>query len=363
MTIPAEIFVDVNISLTGAAADKFAFGALLGVFDHAIKVGTERIKGPYADLAAVVTAGFTAAAEPEANAWAASVFSQANGVDAVTFGRIDVGDADLTASLDAIEAEIGVDGFYLLNTESRVDTDVLLAAAWAEARTKIYIAQCADADILTGAADNLAEDLADLGYHRTGLIYHQYDDSTEGDVITDGYLDAAWSSYCGGFDLDGPAGVGIWGLQQLAGVTYDGISGTEAAAVHGNDGNVYGRTKGLSFTSHGTMASGRFIDVTSTIDWMTERLQEEILSLFVGEPRKIAITSGGMNRIHAASQGVADLGITYGHQSPDVPTIFTLPKLATISDANRLLRAITITASTTLASGIQKVTYNITVTP
>jgi len=359
MTLPATIFVDVNVTLSGAAADKFSFGTLMGVFDHSATAN--RSDGPYYSVAEAEADGFTSAAEAEVHAWLQAVFAQENGVDSVLIGRIDVGDADLTASLNAIEEEAGSDGFYLLNCETRTDSEILLAAAWAETRMKVYIPQSSDADILTDGAGNIAEDLEALEYNRTALIYHQYDGSGDGDVPSDGYLDGAWSSKGGGLNLDAPNGVGVWAFHGLSGVTYDPLTSAQATKVYSNDANIYGRSKGLSFTSKGTMASGRFIDVTTTIDWLTARQEESILSLFVGVPTKVPFTSSGINQVQAAAQAVLDQGVEFGHLSPDSAPVITTPKIQNVSSADKIARQLTFSASCVLAGGIQKVVFNITV--
>lgn len=359
MTLPADIFVDVNVSLAGAVADKFSFGTLLGAFAHSETAN--RVDGPYASVSELDDAGFDSSATPEINAWGSAVFAQDSGVDSLLIGRIDAGDLSLTASLDAIEAEAGDGGFYLLNAETRIDADIVLAAAWAEARRMLYVAQSSDADILTGAGGNIAEDLAALGYHRTGLIYHRYDDSSGGDAASDGYLDGAWSSRCGGLKVDAPAGAGTWAFKELSGVTFDPLSLAQATAIYGNDANLFGRSKGLSFTSKGTAASGRFLDVTTSLDWLTVRLEEALLELLVGAPTKIPYTSAGLNLFRGASQLVFDRGVSYGHLSPDTPATIVMPRVETVASADKAARTLTYTASAVLAGGIQRVIFNVTV--
>lgn len=143
MSVSITHFVDVNVVLAGAAASVFNFGAPCGVFEHDITVN--RFDGPYGTIEAVQAAGFTAADAPKVHAWASSVFNQSPKVDQLFIGRIDGSDADLTESLDAIEEEAGPAAWYITNVESRAEADILLAAAWTEARFKIYMAQSSDA--------------------------------------------------------------------------------------------------------------------------------------------------------------------------------------------------------------------------
>lgn len=286
--MPAAIteFIDVDVLLSGAAAEKFAFGIPLGAFTHTITVN--RQDGPYFSLAEVVAAGFTSVATPEIYDWSSAVFAQDDGVDSLLIGRIDALDASLTASLDAIEAA-GPDTWYITNIESRADADIADLAAWTETRSKLAIVQSDDLTLTAALA------LQTAGYNRTALIYH--DDDTE-------YLDGAWTSSGGGMNLDAPGGVGIWAYRQLEGVPFDDVTAAEAVSIYAADANLFGRNKGLSFTSKGTAASSRFLDVQTSIDWVKARTEEEILSLFVGTPTKVPYTNAGINLVAAAIQNV-----------------------------------------------------------
>jgi len=354
MSAPINLFVDVTINLTGAVAAKFGFGSPIGVFDHSVTAN--RIDGPYTDIAAVNAAGFTALAEPEVNAWATSVFSQTNGVDQLLIGREDAGDADWTATMDAIELFQQVNGtpdFYGVNIESRVKADILEVAAWTQARTKVFGYQTADADALAGTPGNVFDDMKVLGYTRSFGIYHATSSGS-----ANGYLDGAWMSKGLGLNLDVPGGVGIWGLMELAGISGDNITPTQVLAMQADNGNVYTDAGGLTFTSTGITAAGvpQFIDVTTSVDWLKQRTQEAILSLLVGSQTKIPYTDGGINQVVSAWQGVLDSGVNFGHLSPDDPPKISAPLVSSVSSADKAARELTMTAEATLAGAIQKVT-------
>ena len=353
MSAPINLFVDVTINLTGAVAAKFGFGSPIGVFDHSVTAN--RIDGPYTDIAAVNAAGFTALAEPEVNAWATSVFSQTNGVDQLLIGREDAGDADWTATMNAIELFQQLNGtpdFYGVNIESRVKADILEVAAWTQARTKVFGYQTADADALAGTPGNVFDDMKVLGYTRSFGIYHATSSGS-----ADGYLDGAWMSKGLGLNLDVPGGVGIWAYMELAGISPDNITPTQALAILADNGNVYTAPAGR-FTTPGITAAGvpQFIDVTTSVDWLKQRTQEAILSLLVGSQTKIPYTDGGINQVVSAWQGVLDSGVTFGHLSPDDPPKISAPLVSSVSSADKAARELTMTAEATLAGAIQKVT-------
>ena len=347
--MPAAIteFIDVDVLLSGAAAEKFAFGIPLGVFTFTSIISADRQFGPYFSIAEVVSDGFSSTAEPAIYAWASAVFAQDDGVDSLLIGQQTAADAgNYTTTMDAIEAA-GANTWYITNIESRADADIADLAAWTETRSKLAIVQSDDLTLTAALA------LQTAGYNRTALIYH--DDDAE-------YLDGAWTSSGGGMNLDAPGGVGIWAYRQLEGVPFDDVTAAEAVSIYAADANLFGRNKGLSFTSKGTAASSRFLDVQTSIDWVKARTEEEILSLFVGTPTKVPYTNAGINLVAAAIQNVLNRGVNFGHFSPDVAPTVTAPDVSTISSADKINRELTLQATAVLAGAIQKVNLTINLT-
>jgi len=345
--MPAAIieFIDVNVTLTGVSVEKFSFGALLGVFSHT--VNTDRQNGPYFSLAEVELAGFDSGAEPEVHAWASAVFAQDDGVDQLIIGLLAVADAgDYGVALTAIEAA-GPNDWYITNIESRLDADLATVAAWTETRAKIFVGQSDDATLVAFTA------WQGLGYNRSAGIFHDTDSE---------YLDGAWSSSGGGLNLDAPDGAGIWAYRQLEAVPFDAVTGAFATTLYAVDANLFGRNKGVSFTSKGTMASGRFIDITTSIDWVTARSEEAWIALAVGTPTKIPYTNAGINLVVAALQDVLNRGVTFGHFSPDVPPIITAPDASEVSGQDKIDRLLTLQAEAVLAGAVQKVVFNLNLT-
>lgn len=351
MPAPIIEFVDVTVNVAGASADKFSFGTLQGVFAHDITAN--RQDGPFFSVQEMNDAGFTAGAAAAINAWGTAVFAQDDGVDSLLIGRQDAADGgDFVTTLDAIEADPDADEWYINNIESRVDADVSAVAAWVEARTQIFIPQTSSGALLAGTGGNIGETLKNAEYNRTALIYH----ATDGE-----YLDGAWSSSGGGLNLDTPGGVGIWAYRTLEGVPFDPVTGVQATNIYNENANLYGRLKGLNFTSKGTMAAGepRFIDVTTTMDWTKVRLEEEILGLQVGTPTKIPYTNAGINIVVAAISSVMTRGVNFGHFSPDFPPRIIAPDISQVSAAEKQARTLTVQVEAVLAGAIQKVIINV----
>jgi len=267
------------------------------------------------------------------------------------------GDASWDATMTAIQSA-NPNGFYFVNIESRVKADILAVAAWVTARSQDYFfnAQSSDSDFLNGVASNVGEELQTSGYKKVALWYHATDSGS-----ADGYLDGAVSSRCGAFDLDAPAGVGVWAFKSLEGVTLDTITTAQSNAIYGVNGNMYALTETVVFTSKGTTAYGApyFIDVATTLAWTKKRSQESILNSMVSTQTKIPYTNGGFNLIATAIQSPQDTGVSAGHYSPDIlPTISYL-KIKDIPVADKQARIARFQATFVFAGAIQKVVLTI----
>jgi hypothetical protein len=256
------------------------------------------------------------------------------------------GDVGFDSALTAIEAD-DPDSWYATTIGSRADADILAAAAWMESRTKIFVAQSDDPDLPAGVGGNIADQLQALNYNQTALIYHALDAE---------YLDGAWAGRGSALNLDVPDGVGTWGLKQLAGVTVDSLGTSQATAIWADNANLYGSLKGINFTADGTMASARFIDITTTNHWFEVRLQEEILATLVGATTNIDYDQTGLNLIGAAIQAVCDRGVLYGHfNGDDSPPLVKIPKFSTISTQDKTDRKATYIVNVTYRNSIQTV--------
>lgn len=275
-------------------------------------------------------------------------------------GFVDIvtADASWTATMDAIEA-VDSTTWYGTTIESRLDADIAELAAWTETRNaeagdpKIFGFQ---SDDLSGLVPFTAANLA--SYNRSWGIYHAVETGANG------YLDSVWMSKGLGLNLDAPNGPGNWAYFTLSGVLPDSPTAAEATALYAVNGNLYGRNKGLNYTSKGTMAAtGRKINITTTIDWVTVRLQEAILGLQVGSPTGVPFTNAGINQVAQVCQAVLDQGVSFGHFSGDEgrkPTV-QVPDISEISPVDIQNGLLQITAVAFFAGTIDKVEITLNV--
>ncbi len=221
---------------------------------------------------------------------------------------------------------------------SEQDADqVLTAAAYIEAQSKIYLTVSSNVDILNATkTDDIAYLLSAKKYARTGVIYNT--------TATD-YADAAWMGKCLIFD----PGSETWSFKTLAGITADQLTKTKYNAAKVKHCNLYITRGGVTCTDEGTMSSGRFIDLTRGVDWLQARTQERVYSVVVNKP-KVPFTEAGVALIEKEIRAVLQNGISVGLVSPDplpdnVPPDqdaykVTFPKVATISTTDKANRTL-----------------------
>jgi hypothetical protein len=253
-------------------------------------------------------------------------------------------DAGVAADYAAIKAEDN--DFYAVFMTSSSTLEIAALAAAVEADTKIFVAQTADSDCLADTAGNLAETLEVAGYNRTALLWNM--DNLE-------YANGAWC----GLQLSKNPGSSTWAFKSLSGVSTDALSNTQISNLESNDCNHYTVTKGLSWVLQGTMASGRFIDITRGIDWLEAEIQDAALNLKANS-EKIPYTQVGVTALENVLRGALQSGVSNDVINRDYT--ITAPIASEQSTADRVARTLdSIDFTATLAGAIHKVTINGTV--
>ena len=216
--------------------------------------------------------------------------------------------------------------WYGLVIDSQSKAEIEAASAWVETNKRLFVAACADTDILTASTTDLFSVLQSFAYARTAAIWsarpHQYSG-------------AAWI----GNRFPSDPGSSTWNLKTLAGVQTDDLTTNEIANIDGKGGNWYTRIAGVNVTQVGRTSSGEWIDVTRFVDWLAARLQERIFSRLVNL-EKVPYTAGGIALIESEIRAQLQEGIAAGGLRADPePTVETpdLSAIPTNDKINRLL--------------------------
>ena len=327
---------------------------------------TARVKS-FVDIAAV-TVDF--AAGTKVHRMASAVFAQEDSPTLIKIGRIEIGDADLTAALTAIEAEDPA--WYALAIEDVDDANITLAVAFIEARAKIFGYTTEEEDIITVGGGDIGSVFKAATRNRSFGMWNHHAGRPDGgsattaaaadgtvtvtdtahpfevgdpivvltaanaeitlnseltiatvpDANTFTFVDPGVTSldagpdaitYFVGFTYPNCAWMGLqlatnpgsstWKHKRLSGIDPSNLadlSASEELIALGKNVKVYpllGAT-GVGMTTEGVMASGRFIDVQRSIDFMEARMGEAIVTLLLSVP-KIPYTDAGMAVLEA----------------------------------------------------------------
>lgn len=251
-----------------------------------------------------------------------------------------------TVTDDLAAVELADSEWYALVMTSRLEADVLLAAAWVEAEIKIYISSSLDADILSaGSTTDIAYLLNASAYERSAVLFSN---------DTAKFPEAAWF----GKQLPTDAGSTTWMFKTLSGIAFDDLSDTESQAARAKEANTYEKIGGVNMTQEGTMASGEYIDTIRGVDQLQATMTENIFSLLVNQP-KVPFTDAGIASVESAVKAALTASQDSGFLALDPPYVVTVPLAAAVSALDKIDRFLPdVEFSATLAGAIHKTQVN-----
>lgn len=235
-------------------------------------------------------------------------------------------DPGLAADLTAIETA-DPDGWYCLLLDSNGEAEILAAAAWIEARKKIFLCNTSDTEVVDNVVTtDVMSDLQGFAYARTAILYSQ--------ARLLNWSAAAWA----GNRLPSDPGSSTWAFKTLAGAQVDGnLTGGQVGVIESKGGNVYRTIAGVNVTTFGITASGEYIDTTRFIDWLDSRIKERIFGVLINNP-KVPYTDSGVDLMRGQVLAQLQQGISVGGLAADPAPVVTAPKVADIDPADKAAR-------------------------
>lgn len=224
-------------------------------------------------------------------------------------------------------------------------------AAVIETTQRLHVWGNSDTDVLDGAVtDDAASVMNGKAYSRTGMIWHTSPDS---------HPAAAWI----GSLLPTDPGSATWKFKTLVGILFDTFTGGELTAMTTKKANHYIRVAGLNMTEEGYAHDGTFFDETRGLDFVAQRIAEDVYRLLKVSP-KVPYTDLGLASVQAVVQGVLISATVDGGGSgqifrTDPSPVTTVPLVADVNvndKADRLLPDINWTAF--LAGAVHNVQVN-----
>jgi len=176
MSTPIQEYIDVAVTVGDRLVQSANLNVILVFSLFTVPTGwtgsgvTGQRIAEYTAPADMLTDGFLATSKEYK---AASALLTARSVSRIKVGRADVADANISASLGAIE---GADAdFYGIVSTHRQEADINAIAAWTEGGSykHIYFGSSEDAGVLVASTTtDIASDLHGANYNRTAYLWH-----------------------------------------------------------------------------------------------------------------------------------------------------------------------------------------------
>lgn len=232
-------------------------------------------------------------------------------------------DPGVAADLSIIEAADPVWYGGLLASNS--PAEVAAAAAWAEARTKLFGFSVSDTECKSAAVtDDILSTLQDAAYFRNFALF------TENDL-------QYGAARLMGEEFPFQPGSRTWEFKTLSGLTVSELTASEISAIKAKNGLYYVAEAGTNRTYNSKTPGGEWIDIVHGIDELKARVQEGVFGVLVANG-KVPYTDAGVTMIVTPIQGVLDARIDTKFLSPDPAPFAYGPKVSTVSTANRAAR-------------------------
>lgn len=322
---------DVQITRETAAVTRVGFGTLLFIYDTAsapsdrvVAYGSlEEVLDDFADTTEVYKA-------------AAAYFGQELKPETLKVAYRNTSGTPETYAAVIAAAQNADPDWYALAIASRAAADIATAAATIEAMDKLFLAVTADADVMdSGDSSNIALTLTTAAYSRTALIYHAAG-ATE-------YAECAWA----GLQLPKDPGSTNWAFKTLAGITAGTFTSAQITTLEARRVSRYERVAGVNVTQSAfTSDAGAFIDIIHGIDWLRQRMAEDLFER-LANVEKIPYTSAGIAIVESVVRARLRTAINQGVIDDDENLTVTVPTIASTEfndRANRILRNVNFTA-------------------
>ena len=262
------------------------------------------------------------------------IFSQPKYPASVKSGRIDVGDVDIKATLDACLA-YDADWYYIVN-ENIDDATHADIADWvnlAANQPRIYVAQTIDTNVAAYLAITAA------GEKRVVGVYHN--DAAE-------WVAAGWMGFAGA-GLNPDQGSASWVPRTLTGIAglQTELAGSLLTTLRAADVNYYGLRAGQGCMMDGKLLDGLYIDAQISADWLAVRISDALHALlykYGNANQSIPLSDAGFVIVASEVRAILNQGVQLQHIKDDYEVILPTmvvgePNEITVQDkADRLLR-------------------------
>ena len=220
----------------------------------------------------------------------------------------------ITASLNAIN-NINSDWYGLLFTKEvrdlvtvNAENAVNAAAAWCEARVKVFANTSNDLDVLDSVTTNDIMSVLQLAaYRRTISTFSSF---------VDQYPSASLLGRAFTVNFDQPDSTITLKFKQLPGITVEQLTINEKIVLDSKNGNALIDVGGSFMFSESFMANGVFFDEVHGVDWLTNAIETNVFGYMLTKATKVPYTDKGTAALEQQTIKALDQAKTNGLIAP-----------------------------------------------
>tara|TARA_R110000744_G_scaffold20470_1_gene53736 strand:- start:8007 stop:9497 length:1491 start_codon:yes stop_codon:yes gene_type:complete len=208
--------------------------------------------------------------------------TKSDGIDAET----------ITASLDAIQ-NIDPDWYGLLFTKEvrdgvviNTENAVVAAAAWCEARVKVFGNTSNDLDVLDSVTTNdIASTLQTANYRRTMTTFSSFVDQYPSASILGRAFTVNFNQADSTITLK---------FKQMPGITVEALTQNQKAVLDSKSANALIVVGASDMFAESFMANGVFFDEVHGVDWLTNAVETNVFGYLLTRTTKVPYTNKGI---------------------------------------------------------------------
>jgi hypothetical protein len=243
-----------------------------------------------------------------------SIVSEFGGGQGVSTPSTGTDAETITDSLDAIQ-EKSDDWYGLIFTkEVRDSADINGsvgaedAAAWAEARVKVFGNTSNDPNSLNAAVTNdIMSTFKNMAYRRTISTYSSHPDEYPSASALGRAFTVNFAQTDSTITLK---------FKQLPGITVESLSSNQKAGLDGKNGNAFIDVGGNFMFAESFMANGVFFDEVHGVDWLQNAIETNVFGYLFTRPTKVPLTDKGGAAIEQQVIRALDEGVNNGLIAP-----------------------------------------------
>lgn len=181
---------------------------------------------------------------------------------------------------------------------------VTAAAAWVQARVKVFFNESNDLDVLDSVSTtDIAYILNNGNYTRTMTTFSS---------LVDQYASASIAGRAFTVDFSQTNSTITLKFKQLPGIQVESLSTTEKNVLDSKRANVFIKVGDTNIYAESYMAGDNFFDEIHGVDWLTDAIQTEVYGYLISRTTKVPYTNQGVAAIEQQVTKVLDESVRNG---------------------------------------------------